>query len=539
MELREYWLILRRWLWLVILGTLLAAVAAYVVSRNTEPVYQSTVTMRVDPSTGRLTNEYAGLLVAEQLAGTYSQQMKMRPVMAATLEELGLQGQMTPAQLGGLVSVSPVRDTQLIRLSVEHTDSELAAGIANKVAAVFIRQNQQFEQGRYAASKQSLSEELSKTRLDLENTQAAIDLLTIPEDQFELDALNLILSSQRAAYANMLSNYEELRIAEASESSNVLVVEQAVPSYGPIRPRTMQNTMLAAAVGAMLAVGVIFLVEYLDDTVKTPDDVSATAGLSTLGAIAQFEGKVAQRLITLISPRSPISEAFRALRTNIQFAAVDGPLSSMMITSPGPGEGKSTVISNLAVVMAQAGRRVILVDADLRRPKQHRFFELPNGQGLTTALLDLRTPAIEHVQTTGVPGLRVMTSGPIPPNPAELLGSQRQADLLAELAGEANIVMLDTPPVLTVTDALVLAPLTGGVMLVVEVGATRRDGLQKAMEALSHSGGRVLGVALNQLSARRSGYYYYQYYQYYYSRYEKEGTGSTQRRGILSALLRR
>jgi len=542
MELREYWLILRRWLWLVVLGTFLAAAAAFIVSRNTQPVYQSTVTLRVDPSTGRLTNEYAGLLVAEQLAGTYSQQMQMRPVMEATLEELGLQQQMTAGQLAGLVSVSPVRDTQLIRLSVEHTDPELAAEIANKIADVFIFQNQQFEQSRYAASKHSLSAELANVRLDLETTQTAIDVLgvpTTPEDQLELERLNLTLSSQQATYANLLSSYEELRIAEASESSNMVVVESAIPPRSHIRPRTMTNTMLAAAVGAMLAVGVIFLVEYLDDTVKTPDDVTAAAGFSTLGAIASIEASDHKGMLTtLLSPRAPVSEAYRALRTNIQFAAVDGPLKSIVVTSSGPGEGKSTTAANLAIVMAQAGRQVVLVDADLRRPTQHRFFELPNGQGLTTALLDLGASATQHIQATGVPGLRVMTSGPIPPNPAELLGSQRQTDLLAALAEEADIVILDSPPVLTVTDALVLAPQVSGVLLVAEAGGTRREMLQKTKEALAHAEGRVLGVALNRLTPRRSGYYYYQYYQYYYSRYEKEGARPTRQRKLLSGLKR-
>ena len=345
------------------------------------------------------------------------------------------------------------------------------------------------------------------------------------------------LSTQRSTYANLLSNFEQLRIAEASQSSVLIVAEEAIPSYSPIRPRTMNNTMMAAAIGAMLAVGVAFLIEYLDDTIKTPDDIVNIASLSTLGAIGHIEGTIGkEKLVAFFAPRSPLSEAYRALRTNIQFAAVDNPLKSILVTSPGPGEGKSTTAANLGIVMAQAGLRVILIDADLRRPILHRFFELPNGQGLTTALLDLKTPATEHIQTTSIPGLRILTSGPMPPNPAELLGSKRQLELLGGLEAMSDVIILDSPPLLTVADALVIAPLVKGVLIVVEAGATRRGMLQKAVEALLHSGGRVIGTALNRMTRRRSGYYYYQYYQYYYSRYEKERPQRDEQRRLLPGL---
>jgi succinoglycan biosynthesis transport protein ExoP len=541
MELWEYWVILRRWLWLVILGTGLAAGSAYVVSANTQPVYRSTVTMRLDPATGRLSSEYAGLLVADQLAGTYSQQIKMRPVMEATLEALGLEDQISPGALSGMVTVTPVRDTQLIRVSVEHTDPVLAADIANQMVAVFISQNQEFEQGRYADLKASLSKQLNLMQQELEVTEAAIDELgtaTTGEEEAEYQRLNLTRSSQQAAYSNLLASFEEIRIAEVSESSNIVVAEEAIPYYSPVRPRTRTNTMLAAGLGAAIAIGIGFLIEYLDDTVKSPEDVTSIVDVPTLGVISHIEGRTSkERLITRTAPRSPVSEAYRALRTNIQFAAVDGPLKSIMVTSAGPSEGKSTTAANLAVVLAQAGRQVILVDADLRRPIQHRFFELPNSRGLTTALLDLEAPVSEHIQDTSVPGLRVMTSSAIPPNPAELLGSQRQADLLAALQGEAEIIVVDSPPVLTVTDALIMASRMSGVLLVVEAGSTRRPGLQKAMDALTHADGRVLGVALNRMTRRRSGYYYYQYYQYYYSRYQDEDRAS-RRRHLLPGLRR-
>ena len=525
MEIREYWTILRRWMWLILLGTGVAAVAAFVISRNMEPVYESSVTLRIDVSTGAAANQYAGLLAAEQMIGTYSQQMTMRPVMEATLAELGLEQQLSSDQLATMITVSPIRETQLIVLSVEGTDPDLVAHIANKVAQVFIAQNRAFEASRYATSKEALAAELAQVQQDLEATQLLIDGMEASasqDQQVELDRLNLILSTQRATYSNLLSNYEELRIAEASQASMLIVAEDAVPSYVPVRPRVLNNTVLAALVGAMLASAVAFLTEYLDDSVKTPDDIVSLVGSPTLGTIGQIGGGAnRKKLITLSAPRSPLSEAFRALRTNIQFAGVDEPLSAILVTSSGPGEGKSTTAANLALVMAQAGRQVVLVDADLRRPTLHRFFDLPNGQGLTTALLDLRSPIEAHLQETEVSGLRLMTSGPIPPNPAELLSSQRQSDLLKELERQSDIVIVDSPPVLTVTDALVLAPQTNGVLLVVEAGRTRKEVLKKTREALARTDARLLGVVLNQMTARRSGYYY-QYYQYYYSAYEQD-----------------
>lgn len=536
MELKQYWQILMRWLWLIAIGALLAAGTAYAVSSNTEPVYQSTVTLRVDATTGVLTNQYAGVLAAEQKIGTYSQQMTMRPVMEATLKLLGLENQMNSGSLAGQTSVSPVKDTQLIRLSVEHTDPELAAKIANTIAAVFIEQNQEFEQSRYAASKEALASELEQVQKDLEATQLLIDELGVPttsEEQVELERLNLTLSTQRATYTNLLSNYEQLRIAEASQSSVLVIAEEAIASSSPIRPRTRNNTMLAGAVGAMLAIGVVFLIEYLDDTIKIPDEIMASTGLTTLGAIGQISGvEDSEKLVTVISPRSPLSEAYRSLRTNIQYASVDGPLSSILITSPGPSEGKSTTVANLAIAMAQAGLRVVLIDADLRRPVLHRFFELPNGRGLTTALLDLTSPVTNHVQMSGISNLRVMTSGPMPPNPAELLGSQRQIELMAALEKDSDVILLDSPPVLTVADASVLAPQVGGILLVIEAGRTRAQMLQNAAKALQRTDGRVIGVAMNRLTARRTGYYYYQYY--YGGHYERDG--SKQKPGLLRGL---
>jgi capsular exopolysaccharide synthesis family protein len=266
----------------------------------------------------------------------------------------------------------------------------------------------------------------------------------------------------------------------------------------------------------------------LDDTIKTPQDVERATGLTTLGAISRIQGEtVADKLVAALHPKSPISEAYRVMRTNLQFASLDKPIRSLLITSPNPGEGKSTTLANLGIVLAQSGKRVVLVDTDLRRPVQHKAFGLPNKQGLTDVLLLDELALDGHLQPTAVPGLRVLTTGPLPPNPSELLGSARMGQLIKALEQEADVVLFDTPPALPVTDAAVLATQTDAVLMVMDAGQTRRGLAGVAVENLKQVGANLVGVALNRLMPGRGGYYYYYYYYYYLT----DGSGRRRRRG--------
>ncbi|MCS7261117.1 MAG: polysaccharide biosynthesis tyrosine autokinase, partial [Anaerolineae bacterium] len=294
-------------------------------------------------------------------------------------------------------------------------------------------------------------------------------------------------------------------------------------------PRTMMNVLLAASIGVLLALGAAFLLEYLDDTVKSPDDLMATAGLTPLGAVARMRGDgYENKLVTARHPRSSIAEAYRTLRTNIQFSTLDKPARTLLVTSPSTLEGKSVTSANLAVSMAQAGFKTVLIDADLRRPAQHKIFGLPNQSGLTNALLQTGEPSLDgHLQTTGIENLRVLTSGPIPPNPAELLGSAKMQALLQRLKEEYDVVIFDSPPALAVTDASVLATRVDGVVLVTDSGNTRRDMVVRARDTLRKVGANLLGGVVNRLSPRSGGYYYHYYYYYYYS---ADGDGEPKRK---------
>ncbi len=216
----------------------------------------------------------------------------------------------------------------------------------------------------------------------------------------------------------------------------------------------------------------------------------------------------ATTLITVAQPRSPVSEAYRTLRTSIQFLGLDRDLKTILITSAGPNEGKSTTLANLAVTFAEAGREVIAVDCDLRRPSLHTLFDVPNERGLTTAISD-EIPLSEVLISTSVPHLRVLPSGIVPPNPSEILGSQRMDRVIAGLRDLADIVLFDAPPTIAVTDAAVLGVKVDGVLLVVSAGKTKRDHAVRAKGLLEKVNAKVLGVVLNNVKFDGSLYQYY------------------------------
>ena len=267
------------------------------------------------------------------------------------------------------------------------------------------------------------------------------------------------------------------------------------------------------AIGFVLSAGAAFLLEYLDDSIKTSDEVQSSLKIVVLGSITRINAHESQvMLVAATQPRSPEAEAFRILRTNLQFKAVDRSLRTILVTSSSPGEGKSITASNLAVVFAQSNVRVILVDADLRRPTLHQIFDLPNDRGLTTALLDPQGDMAGLLQPTSVENLKVLTAGPQPPNPSELLGSRRMAEVLSLLLSEADLVLLDSPPVLVASDASVLSTRVDGALLVISAGQTRRAQAGRAVQALASAGTVLLGAVLNRADARTIGYSYSNYY---------------------------
>jgi capsular exopolysaccharide synthesis family protein len=275
-------------------------------------------------------------------------------------------------------------------------------------------------------------------------------------------------------------------------------------------------------VGLFVGGGIIFLIEALDDTIKGPNDIHRHLGLPVLGYIHHYDN-AREGLATMLEPRSPIAEAFRSLRTNVQSAEEGSPIRTLMITSPSPKDGKSQVAANLTVVMAQGGKRAVLMDADLRRPTQHKLLNLPNRIGLTDLVANANQPVDSAMKATAVPYLRLVSSGGLPPNPAEVLGSEKMMEILRSVRDRSDIVLIDTPPALAVTDAVYLSSKMDAVLLVLKPGQTKISFARQTVEQLLRNRANLIGVVLNDIKrgGGRYGYYangYYHYYQSYYGR---------------------
>lgn len=230
------------------------------------------------------------------------------------------------------------------------------------------------------------------------------------------------------------------------------------------------------------------------------------------------------KVITISNPKSPVSEAFRTLRTNIQFANVDSVVKCILLTSAGPGEGKSSTVANLAITMAQTGKNVLILDADLRNPTQHKIFKISNLDGLSNTLVE-EVPVLSYVKHVAQEGLDVLTGGPIPPNPAEMLGSKRMKQILMEASAAYDIVLIDSPPTIAVTDSSILAQIADGVVLVLASGEVSRDYALRAKEQLEKVGAKILGTILNKVDMHTKEHYYYYYY------YGEQGNGKKPHRG--------
>ncbi len=529
LDLRHYWAVIRRSMPLIIATTVLATLTALVVSLNMTPVYKATAQVRIQQaSSPAAVDTYSEIIASERLARTYAKLMLARPILEQTLAKLGLQGAVDLDTLEENISATPVRDTTLIEISVEDTDPQRAILLANTIPEVFARHNESLQRSRFAESKRNLEEQLRALEEELATVQTQLAQLRQEEnaDPAEILRLEAQVTSLQTSYANLLRQFEEVRLAEAQAVDTIVLSEPAVDA-NRVRPRTFRNTLLAAIVGLMLGLGAAFLIEYLDDTVKVPDEIERRYRVPVLAGIPKSEesedGTTHEHALVALhngqSP-SPVAEAFRVLRTNVQFASVDSDARTLMITSPEPVEGKSFTTANLAIVMSQMEQRVLVVDADLRKPRQHKLFGLPNTVGLTTALLAKEEELSLHVQETEVENLWVMTSGPKPPNPAELLGSRKMRELISALVQQWDVVLFDTPPILAATDAAVLSQYVGGVLVVCRSGVTRHPALEHALQELERVNARIYGVVLNALPSRRDGYHYYYYYRYYPYRYE-------------------
>jgi capsular exopolysaccharide synthesis family protein len=520
-DLRQYLSLFWHWAWLMALAAVVAGVAAYVVSKRMTPYYQSSTTVLVNEAPATKTTDYSSVMLSEQLTSTYAEMMTKDPVLNEVISQLGLS--MSAGKLKGLLTVAPVRDTQLIKITAETTQPQLSADVANSIAAVFSKRIMDIQGERFAQSKATLEAQMADTEQQIADYQAQAEQATTADERERLDAK---VTQYREIYSGLLTSYEAVRLSEAQSVSSVTQVEQATAASGAVRPKTMQNTLLAAVVGVMLVAGGLVAKEAMDDTIKTPEDITGRFGLPILGVINHLNG-YKNGPITIDKPTSPTAEAYRTLRTNVSHASMNGPLRTLLVTSAEPGEGKTTTLGNLAVVMAQNGMQVIVADCDLRHPRTHIYFRLNNRKGLTNLFEQGSYVLDGSCQVSGVQNLSVVTSGSLPGNPAELLGSERMRSIIQAMAKEADVLLVDTPPALAVTDAAVLAPSVDGVLLVVKPGKTRARAVKHTLELLAQVKANVVGVVLNDVTTHRSSYgYHYKYYRNYAAYQKYYGNGN-------------
>ena len=341
----------------------------------------------------------------------------------------------------------------------------------------------------------------------------------LPDAEKRLAELTREAGTQQSAYSSLLQKKQEFEIIKASEIGNVWVVDMAT-SAEMIKPKTKRNIMLAVIVGLFMGVGIAFFLEYFDNTIKNPDDLKQITEISLLGSIAKFDiqaGGNNEELITHTMPKASVSEAFRTIRTNIFFASFDTPKRLIGVTSALPEEGKTLLAANLAVSIAHADKKVLLIDADMRRPRLHRIFNQRRAPGLSNLVMaeDIEGAIGDVTRKLPISGLDMICSGDIPHNPSELLGSQKLKSIIDLVSERYDYILFDGPPILSVSDSVVLSNQLDGVIFIINAEKTEKNALKQALESIPDE--KMMGLVLNNINIERDEYYYRYYYQYYYS----------------------
>jgi polysaccharide biosynthesis transport protein len=521
-DLRDHLTVLRRRK-VTVIATVVAVVAAGLgFTLLQTPQYEAEAKVVVSAVSAPGVETASGdLSMRQRELETQREIVRSVPVAQGVIEELELD--IAPGALLSRVRAETVRDTDVMSIRVRALDPEEAATLTQAFAQMFLEHRREEGAERTQAALADLEGRVAGMRQRLEEIgQEGQD--ATGQSRAALEEEQAALMGQMGHLSAQLAN---IRGSQAALAGGGQILAPAITPTSPVSPRPARNAALALLVGTILGVGAAFVRDQLDDVIWEDEDVTTATGRPVLGHVPLWEeGENDDRSVVLLAPSSPAAEAFRTLRTNLQFLSVDDPTRTILVTSTKTGEGKSTTAANLAVAAAMSGARVLLVGADLRKPTVHRLFGISAVNGLSDVLAG-RLELEEALRDVGVDELRVLPSGETPPNPVELIASSRMDHLIAQARQAADLVIFDGTPALGVADALALAPRVDGVLLVADAGHTERRGLRAATERLSGVGARVLGATLNRIQARGS------YYGYYYSRYEHEdgeGRGAGGRR---------
>lgn len=519
MELSVYLRPLRRWWWLLLASTALAAASSVWYVGQQPPLYRAMTTLMIGRAFEDPNPKGTELALGQQLAETYADLAQRRPVREQTMAALGLTS--LPAY-----SARPLPNRPLLEISVVDTDPQRAKAVADELANQLIQQSptapKPEEQERLVfiddqlvslqAHIQETEAEIAAKRVELESATGALEIRDL---QTGIAALQTKLSTLQSNYAALLASTKD------GANNTVEIIEPATLPSRPTDSGKAQTVLAASAVALALAVCTAYLLDYLDDRVRTADDLSRIGGPTRLPGIPMFQedgGRVP--VLTQAAPGSQVTEAFRALRTGLQAATAGKPHNVLLVTSAAPREGKSVVAANLAAVLAQNEKRVVLIDADLRRPTQHELFDVPGAYGLADLLaaLDEHGQAngwgeiVQHaIRKAGPERLGLIPAGSDLAGATALLGSDRMRALLEILAQRADYVILDSPPVLAVSDALMLSTQVDGVVLVTSVGSLPSTLLAESLRRLGDVNANVLGVVLNRQKPEADGHYHRYY----------------------------
>jgi len=502
-ELRDYLHVIRVRKWVIIQAVVIVTLTALVASLLQAPVYEGQAKVLIsEKGSGVDIFGSIGLDFSSQPERglqTQVQLMQVRPLLENTIRKLGLG--MTPEQLAKRVTVSAVGQTNIVTITAKDGDPARAAEIANTLAEEFVAWSQAYKRESINAAAEEVA-----VRLDVAKNEI-LELGRRIQREGKSDELTAELAIATGSYTTLASKLEELRISAQLETGSGRVVSPAVEAADPVEPSPMRNTALGLAVGLVFGLGMAFLYEYLDNTIKSSDEIEELTGGPVLGLIPaeKYEKDERRRATILTNPGSSAAEAYRVLRNNLDFINFEHNITTLLVTSAAPAEGKSTVAANLAAGLAQAGKKVVLVASDFRKPTTAQFFGVNNTIGLSDVLTGAHSlkAALQRPRTDM--DLLVLTSGKMPPNPSELLGSEKMRELLEEMKQWADWVIVDTPPLLAVADGAAVARWCDGVMLVTKGGGSTREAVKKAREMLDNVGARTLGAVVWGLESRAGG----------------------------------
>jgi succinoglycan biosynthesis transport protein ExoP len=518
MGLKHYLSILRRWGWIMVLCTVLAGVASFWFSSQQPRVYEGVSQYLVGPVLDNPNVRQGDLAASGAVGQTYVALATTRPILQSVIDKLKLTGPtglpMDPALLAPNVTATWQDATQVLTLRARAGDPGIAANISNAIGETLIERSPGGPKSLQVQRQQEALTQIAKLQESIRSLQADMDQLSNQvqqaTDQVAQRALIVRLDERRAQLAAaQRALADQFTIVQSSSTNQIDVLQAAIPNPIPIAPEIIRNILAALIAGLVLGLAAMLLFEYFTDVIYTPEELRKATGMPYLGGIARhrrLRGKDVAQIVVHARPETLAAESYRMLRTNLQLAGTDLHLPSLLVTSPSRGDGKSEVAVNLAVSLARAGKQVILVDANLRRPRIAGLFGLPDDYGLSN-LLDAPDQGLAPHPIDAIPGLSVLPAGPVAPNSSEIVGSQRMYRLLQEFKAQADVIIFDSPPLLY-SDALVLAPQVDGVLLVVNSGTTGRENTINAVESLRLVGAHLIGTVLNRVKAGPAYSYY-------------------------------